>query len=276
MENPEELVKLTKEIMHEYFTGNTEKWFQYMDPRCVFVATGETFLYGIQNIKKELAPIASQGRCHVLSDEYFHIPLNKKVTVVIAYTVTESRNTKRTHIVNMISFVWQIKRKQPRIVYEHASYRFYQEEKKNIISPLKIENNNFQIARHLSMGAAQKKRISFFHGNKTMYLDISLILYIEGNGHISLIHCLSNIFTCTQSLTELKKKLPETFYQIHRSYIVNTDYLLSVRCYEAELIGGIMLPVPAAKYRQVKTDLGKLLSNKSSSQRGYSDKASQE
>ncbi len=255
MENAEWLVKITKEIMHEYFQGNPEKWFQYLDPHCVFVATGETILSGINNIKNELGKHLMQGRGTILSNEYFHIPLSKKVTVVIAYTITESKEAKHVQIVNMISFVWQIKGKESKIVYEHASYRFYEKEKRKKISPLKIEQSHFQIAKHLLMGNPKKKRLCFLHGNKTMYLDTSMLLYIEGNGHTTLLHCINNTFTCTQSLQELKKQLPEDFYQIHRSYIIHVDYLLSVCCYEAELIGGITIPIPASKYRQVKTDL---------------------
>lgn len=262
MENAELLAKITKEIMHDYFQGNPETWFQYLDSRCVFVATGETILSGIENIKHELQSHLKNGRGNILSDEYFHIPLSKKVTVVIAYTISESREGNDLQVVNLISFIWQMKGKEPKIVYEHASYRFYEKDRKNTILPLKTEQSHFQIAKHLLMGNSKKKRLCFLHGNKTIYLDTSMLLYIEGNRHTSLLHCIDNTYTCTQSLQELKEELPDDFYQIHRSYIIHVDYLVSVCCYEAELIGGITIPIPANKYRQVKTDLEKI-SNKS-------------
>lgn len=253
MEDTEWLVKITKEIMQDYFKGKPEKMFQYLDPNCILVTAEETILSGKNTIKNKWGEYLTHGRGTILSDEYFHIPLSKKVTVVIAYTVTESKEAKHVHVMNMISFVWQIKGKQPKIVYEHASYQFYKEKKKNF--SLKVEQSSFQIAKHLLMGNPKKKRLCFLHGNKTMYLDTSMLLYIEGNGHNTLLHCINNTFTCTQSLQELKKQLPEDFYQIHRSYIIHVDYLLSVCCYEAELIGGVTIPIPASKYRQVKTDL---------------------
>ena len=262
MENAELLIKITKEIMHDYFNGNPETWFQYLDTRCVFVATGETILSGIDNIKKELQTHLKKGRGNVLSDEYFHIPLSKKVTVVIAYTISESKEDKHIQVVNIISFIWKMKGKEPRIVYEHASYRFYKEKKKDTTLPLKAEQSHFQIAKHLLLGNPKKKRLCFLHGNKTIYLDTSMLLYIEGNRHTTLLHCIDNTYTCTQTLQELKDKLPDDFYQIHRSYIIHVDYLISVCCYEAELIGGITIPIPASRYRQVKTDLEKI-SNRS-------------
>ena len=76
MENAELLAKITKEIMHDYFQGNPETWFQYLDSRCVFVATEETILSGIENIKHELQSHLKKGRGNILSDEYFHIPLS--------------------------------------------------------------------------------------------------------------------------------------------------------------------------------------------------------
>ena len=258
MENAEFLVKITKDLMHDYFRGNPETWFQYMDSHCVLVATGETILSGIDNIKQELQKTLNHGRGTILSDEYFQIPLSKKVTVVIAYTISESKNNNNLQVVNIISFIWQIKGKIPKIVYEHASYRFYKEQQKNTLLPLKAEKSHFQIVKHLLTGNSKKKRLCFLHGNKTMYLDTSMLLYIEGNRHTTLLHCIDNTYTCTQSLQELKENLPDDFYPIHRSYIIHVDYLISVCCYEAELIGGITIPIPANKYRQVKTDLEKI------------------
>lgn len=258
MGNEEYLVKITKEIMHEYFKGNPEKWFQSLDPHCFFVATGETILSGAENIKNELREHVEKGRGLLLSDEYFYIPLSKKVTAVIAYAVTESNEMKHVQVVNMVSFIWQIKGKEPRIVYEHASYRFYKEKNKESTSPLHIEPSPFQVVKHLLMGNPKKKRICFLNGKKTMYLDTTMLLYIEGNGHHTLLHCIGNTFTCTQSLRELKEKLPEDFYQIHRSYIVHVDYLVSICCYEAELIGGISIPIPASRYHHIKIDLERI------------------
>lgn len=258
MENAEQLIEITKEIMHEYFMGKPEKWFGYLDDHCIFVATGETILFGIDHIKNELGDSMKKGRGNILFDQYFHIPLNKKVSIIIAYSVTESKEEKDFQIVNMVSVVWQIKANEPRIVYEHASYRFYREEEQENLPDQKIEQSHFQIVKHLLMGDSKKKRLCFLQGNKTMYLDMSMLLYIEGNGHTTLLHCIDNTFVCTQSLQELKKNLPEDFYQIHRSYIIHVDYLISVCCYEAELIGGITIPIPAGKYRQVKTDLERI------------------
>ena len=258
MENAELLAKITKEIIHDYFNGNPETWFQYLDSRCMFVASEETVLSGIDNIKHELQTHLLNKRRNILSDEYFHIPLSKKITVVIAYTISESLDQEKSQVVNIVSFVWKMKGKIPKIVYEHASYRLYEKKISSPVFPLKTEQAHFQIAKHLLMDNQKKKRICFLNGNKTIYLDPSMLLYIEGNRHRTLLHCIDNTFTCTQSLRELKENLPDDFYQIHRSYIIHVDYLVSVCCYEAELIGGITIPIPAPKYRQVKTDLIKL------------------
>lgn len=255
MENAELLVKITKKIIQNYFNGNPEIWFQHLDPRCIFVASEEIVISGIENIKHKLQSHLLAERRNILSDEYFHVPLTKKITVVIAYTISECLDKDKAQIVNIVSFVWKMKGQIPKIVYEHASYRFYEGKISNPIFPLKTEQTHFQIAKHLLMESPKNKRICFLNGNKTIYLDTSMLLYIEGNRHTTLLHCIDNTYTCTQSLRELKEKLPENFYQIHRSYIIHVDYLISICCYEAELIGGITIPIPAPKYRQVKTDL---------------------
>lgn len=63
------------------------------------------------------------------------------------------------------------------------------------------------------------------------------------------------MISCNSSIGELAKQLPDVFYPLHRSYLVNTLYLLAVRRFEAELIDGITLPIPAQTYQQIKEDL---------------------
>ena len=61
---------------------------------------------------------------------------------------------------------------------------------------------------------------------------------------------------------ELKERLPEVFYPLRRGYLVNTLYIVALRRFEAELISGISIPIPALTYTQVKRDLQELIEKK--------------
>ena len=68
--------------------------------------------------------------------------------------------------------------------------------------------------------------------------------------------------SCNYIYRELKERLPEVFYPLRRGYLVNTLYIVALRRFEAELISGISIPIPALTYTQVKRDLQELIEKK--------------
>ena len=54
--------------------------------------------------------------------------------------------------------------------------------------------------------------------------------------------------SCNYIYRELKERLPEVFYPLRRGYLVNTLYIVALRRFEAELISGISIPIPALTY----------------------------
>lgn len=55
-----------------------------------------------------------------------------------------------------------------------------------------------------------------------------------------------------ESLTEWEQQLPGYFLRIHRSYLVNRAYILSMEPFCVHLRGGYVLPVPAKRYTQIR------------------------
>ena len=70
-------------------------------------------------------------------------------------------------------------------------------------------------------------------GDKIKLLDFSDIIYVEYNQRNSLIHTSDEIYTENYTMTALSERLEKkNFFRIHKSYLVNLDYL-------EELIPGI-------------------------------------
>ncbi|CBL41782.1 LytTr DNA-binding domain [butyrate-producing bacterium SS3/4] len=74
--------------------------------------------------------------------------------------------------------------------------------------------------------------------------------------------CVDRVVSCNYIYRELKERLPEVFYPLRRGYLVNTLYIVALRRFEAELISGISIPIPALTYTQVKRDLQELIEKK--------------
>lgn len=78
------------------------------------------------------------------------------------------------------------------------------------------------------------------------------ILYVEADNISSRLICENRTLQICQSISTVRDLLPDCFVQIHRSYLVNADYILSLRRYAVELQGGITLPVPEKKYKWLR------------------------
>lgn len=63
-------------------------------------------------------------------------------------------------------------------------------------------------------------------GDKIKLLDFSDIIYIEYNQRNSLIHTKDAVYTENYTMTALSERLEKkNFFRIHKSYLVNLDYL---------------------------------------------------
>lgn len=45
--NLEEITALTKELFHDHYTGDLERWFDYLCPDSIYLGTGEPMLFAL-------------------------------------------------------------------------------------------------------------------------------------------------------------------------------------------------------------------------------------
>ena len=68
----------------------------------------------------------------------------------------------------------------------------------------------------------------FLHLNKWEFVRTEDILYIEKNGKKSIVVTNNLIYTTNKSLNTLLTELPQNFLRCHKSYILNSDKVLSI------------------------------------------------
>lgn len=71
------------------------------------------------------------------------------------------------------------------------------------------------------------KKIFVENGQKRRVLDVSTILYLKAEGDYTRIHCVDNDqYLSSFGISELEKRLdPAQFIRIHRSYIINAEFI---------------------------------------------------
>ena len=76
----------------------------------------------------------------------------------------------------------------------------------------------------------------------------ALILYIESNAHQLLIHTISGEVSLYEKLDVYEKKLHKDFLRVHKSFLVNMQYIRRIEMKEVTLQDGTVLPVSKTRY----------------------------
>lgn len=99
-----------------------------------------------------------------------------------------------------------------------------------------------------------KKTFDFKEGRKEISLE--RLLYIESNLHILEFHVIEDdmkVYTMYETLNIFETRLSENdFIRIHQSFLVNAKHIKNVVRCKVILTNGVELPIPKARYTDVK------------------------
>jgi DNA-binding LytR/AlgR family response regulator len=106
----------------------------------------------------------------------------------------------------------------------------------------------------------KQEKISVKQGTEIHILKTDDIYYIESYGDYVLIYTEKNKFIKEQTMYHFESVLPNQFIRIHRSYIINTDYLIRLELfgketYNIRLKNGISLKASKGGYKLLKSKL---------------------
>ena len=250
----DEVKTLTETLFHAHYAGDLEQWFSYLCKDSVYVGTGEPLLVGGNAIRAHFQGF--QGKTvNIIEEEYIPALLGPQAAQVYGQIVVENQENL-FRVVNHFTITYRIIRGEIRMVHQHNSYEYIQQGE---TSALKLDMNTMKFVRDLLVERPAKVRIPIRSGTQTIFINPETVLYVQGRRKRTDFVCVDRVITCNSSIGEVAKELPDTFYGLHRSYLVNTRYIVAVRRFEVELISGICLPIPAATYQQVKQDLREII-----------------
>ncbi len=99
----------------------------------------------------------------------------------------------------------------------------------------------------------ENRKILFDCVEGSVPICLSGILFIEAYGHKNTIHTDKGDYHIYEYMDSLEQRLSsEGFIRVHRSYIVNPKHVANINNYMITLDDGREIPVPKAKYKQVK------------------------
>lgn len=247
-------VAFVKEGYHNFFSGLTNMWMSNLSKNSTYIGTGEPTLFGREAIQSYFSSFSPKTH-EILQEEYFPVVLSPDTCLVYGKDAVSSfRNQYR--IVISFSIIVKVEENEIKLLHQNNSYEYFNNEGNNA-PPENADLLTTQYVRNLLLEQPFHYRLPFRSGNQTIFVNPFTILYVESMGKKTNIVCLDRIITSNYSINECKDLLPDAFYQVHRSYLVNTRYISSIKRFEVTLISGITIPVPEKEYTRVKADLTK-------------------
>lgn len=250
----DKLTDTTKYLFHSFYAGNTEPWFSLLDKSAVYLGSADPMLIGktaIENHFKKYEGIQTE----ILEEEY-HATLQSKTVGFVYGHFVFGTSQKNEFAFMRFTLIYKIHKDGLSIIHQHNSYEF----KNNSLQPEhetqnKVDNLAFQFIRDILSDKDNDTQFCISSGSNTVFLNANMVLYVQSVGKHTEFVCVDRTVSCNTPISELRERLPNMFYQIHRCYIVNIKHIHEIKRFSVEMISGEKLPVPAAAYTQVKNDL---------------------
>ena len=251
-EMAEKAVAFVKEGYHNFFSGNTDMWISNLSNDTSYIGTGEPTLFGKDAIQSRFNSF-SPKEYEILQEEYYPVALGNDVYLVFGKDAVSSMHGQYRIVVSF-TIILKFEGKNIKLLHQNNSYEYFHIENKEE-EPIKSDLLTTQYVRNLLLEQPFHHRLPFRSGTQTVFVNPQTILYVESMGKKTNIVCLDRIITSNYAMSECKDILPDSFYQVHRSYLVNTRYVSSIKRFEVLLLSGIAIPVPEKEYTRVKGDL---------------------
>lgn len=249
--NIDKISAAAQSIARSYYGSDPEPWFSFLCPESICISAGTPMLFGQAAIKMHFAD-KRRFSSPIIQEEYFPVKLSDTAAQVCG-SVTMWLSSQDYKIVAHFSMIFKLIVGEIKLIHQHHSHEYIHPSASDNSDGLQMDVGAFEFVRQILIDENKSEnRITLKSKKQSIIVNANSIVYIQGNRKTTKVVCLDRIISCNSSIGELESMLPEQFYRMHRGYIVNKQYIISVRRFEAELISGITLPIPSANYQKVK------------------------
>lgn len=105
-----------------------------------------------------------------------------------------------------------------------------QKEPTIVIQCQQIDESILQLQSLIQKALAKAPNISFFQEGKEFYLSLNKILFFETDETIVYAHTTDQVYKVRERLYELEQCLPDDFFRISKSTILNLNQVYSIEC----------------------------------------------
>lgn len=107
--------------------------------------------------------------------------------------------------------------------------------------------------------AYRQKSVLVADGEASVKVPLSDIIYVESENVYIILHTLHEKYRTRMALGKFAEQLDETFFKVHRSYVVNLKYIQKITRAQITMANGDRIPVSRGLYGDVHAALVKYL-----------------
>ncbi len=105
----------------------------------------------------------------------------------------------------------------------------------------------------------RQRSILISTGEEDIKLSLADILYVEAENVYITVHTTRGSYRTRMALTKFIEQLDETFFRVHRSYVVGLKYIKKITRTDITIINGDTVPISRGLYNDVHAALIKYL-----------------
>lgn len=258
-----DIIDLSKKVVQGFYHREVDGLIQYLADDFMWVgafdfqyATNKEQFLNITQSELNSLPF------NIMDEEFFLLSKNSSMYVVCAklklFVQTDENTIVRTH--TRLTIIWKYYDNELKLSHVHGSNA------QDIPLSVSVKNTDyshdkgfFTYINSLNNSGLNDK-ISFrdVDGKYRYYLPEEII-YLEANMQNTRVYTSNECVVISGLLLEQGKKLPKQFYRIHKSYIINTDFLKSLKRYQVELSNDIILPLSKEKFMDFRVFINEII-----------------
>ncbi len=263
--------ELSAQIVETYYHNDLSLFWEYMDDEIIWIGPAKSqYMIGKQNL---MAAWAKEKHALTFSTSHFSsmiMPGSGRTTCEVLVQFYIYTHYKDNYIVKhhqRITFFWKKVKVQEGREWRYAVMHIsngHDYDSRDTIYPMHYDEFT-QNRQHAETPLMQK--MHSFTSNmilraedySTYYIDPQEIRYVKAEDKVCEVHTTTETLRVRYILNELEPLLPNYFYRIHRSYIVNVNEIYHLSKSILTLRDQTKLPVPYKRYTQIVEELAALM-----------------
>ena len=254
-----EAIQLTQECLHQFWhQQNADFVLSHLAEDIVWIgAQKDEFLVGREETERDLREAIKQvPPCVILNAEFFASGSKGTCCTVSARYLTSTAASADYFLQGQqrCTFVWEKTPQGMQIRHIHVS---------NPMGELKLAEGEIvpttmgKLAQNYLQNQVKRltdrRRLNIIGDSGSMHsVPFTEIMYVTAFGKDVILICNDREIVAKSGIAEIAKNANDILIPVHRSYLINPDYITSLERYAVTLLNGDKIPIPKKKYNEIR------------------------